>query len=85
MCLHQCTYMVYLHIYVQDDITLKNFDKVLTGLSGAVRGAALSESEQTSNNLAITSAVFTKSATLINPTVVIKDGVCPLHANNLTC
>ena len=64
----------------QDDITLENFDKVLTSLSGAVRGAALSESEQTSSNLAITSAVFTKSATLINPTVVIEDGVCPLHA-----
>ena len=65
--------------HVQDDITLENFDKVLTGLSGAVRGAALSESEQTSSNLAITSAVFTKSATLINPTIVIEDGVCLLH------
>ena len=66
--------------HVQDDITLENFDKVLTSLSGAVRGAALSESEQTSSNLGITSAVFTKSATLINPTVIIEDGVGPLLA-----
>ena len=46
-------------------------------LSGAVRGAALSESEQTSSNLAITAAVFAKSATLINPTVSIEDEVGP--------
>ena len=42
-----------------------------------MRGAALSESEQTASNLGITSAVFTKSATLINPTVIIEDGVGP--------
>ena len=42
-----------------------------------MRGAALSESEQTSSNLAITAAVFAKSATLINPTVIIEDEVGP--------
>ena len=63
------------HIYMQDNITLDNFDEVLTSLSGAVRGAATNVSEQTTNNLAITSAVFMRIAELINTTTIIQDEV----------
>jgi len=67
--------MAHPHIYMQDNITLDNFDEVLTSLSGAVRGAATNVSEQTTNNLAITSAVFMRIAELINTTTIIQDEV----------
>ena len=60
---------------MQDNITLDNFDEVLTSLSGAVRGAATNVSEQTTNNLAITSAVFMRIAELISTTTIIQDEV----------
>ena len=64
---------------MQDDITLDNFNEVLTTLSGAVRGAATTRSEQTTSNLAITAAVFMRTAELIiGTTTIIQDEVCSL-------
>ena len=75
--IHTMSWQPWYITHVQNDTTLANFDNVLMSLSGAVRGAALSKSEQTSSNLAITAAVFAKSATLINPTIIIEDEVGP--------
>ena len=63
------------HVHAQDDITLDNYDEVLKSLSGAVRGAAICGSKQTTSNLAITAAVFARSAALINTPNIIGDGV----------
>ena len=63
---------------MQRDITLDNFDEVLMSLSGAVRGAATNVPEQTTSNLAITAAVFMRTAELINTTTIIQDEVCSL-------
>ena len=59
----------------QDNITLDNYDEVLTILSGAVRGAAINEQEQTTNNLAMVAAAFAKSAALINEMTIIPNTV----------
>lgn len=60
---------------MQADITLDNIDETVTSLSGAVRGAATSRSEQTTSNLAITAAVFMRVAELINTATIIQDEV----------
>ena len=57
---------------------LDNYDEVLTSLSGAVRGAALSESEQTMGNLAIVAEVFGMSAALIDNNTTVEDEVLSL-------
>ena len=59
----------------QDNITHDNYDEVLTILSGAVRGAAINEQEQTTNNLAMVAAAFAKSAALINEMTIIPNTV----------
>ena len=59
----------------QDNITLGNYEEVLTSLSGAVRRAAINEQEQTTNNLAMVAAVFARSAALINEMNIIPNTV----------
>ena len=61
--------------HIQDDITLDNYDVVLKSLSGAVRGAAICESEQTRRNLAIVADVFARIAAFTDNTIIIEDGV----------
>ena len=53
-------YMVNLHM--QANITLNNYEEVLTNVSGAVRGAATNEMEQTASNLTVVAAAFARSA-----------------------
>ena len=53
-------YMV--HPHMQDNITLDNFEEVLTNLSGAVRGATINEQEQTKSNLTVVAAALSRSA-----------------------
>ena len=50
------------HIYTQDNITLDNYGQVLSNVSGAVRGAATSEQEQTTSHLTVVAAAFEMSA-----------------------
>ena len=54
-CLNWCT-------HTQDNITLDNYDQVLSNVSGAVRGAATSEQEQTTSHLTVVAAAFEMSA-----------------------
>lgn len=44
-------------------------------LSGAVRGAAMNEQEQTTSNLAMVTAAFARSAQLVNEMIVIQNTV----------
>ena len=61
--------------HLQDNITLDNFDEVLMNLSGAVRGAAMNEQEQTTSNLAMVTAGLERSAQLVNEMIVIQNTV----------
>ena len=63
------------HMHIQDSITLDNYNQVLSNVSGAVRGAATSEQEQTTNNLAIVAAAFERSAALINEMTAVPNTV----------
>ena len=57
-------------------ITADNYEETITALSGAVRGAAINEQEQTSSNLGIVTEVFARSAALINITSIdVRDEV----------
>ena len=47
---------------MQGNITLENYNQVLSNVSGAVRGAATSEQEQTTSNLTVVAAAFERSA-----------------------
>ena len=64
-----------MHVQLQDDITLDNYEEILANLSGAVRGAAINEQEQTTSNLAIVTAVFARSAALVNEMTIIPSTV----------
>ena len=68
-------FLPYMIVQQQDNITLDNYEEVLTILSGAVRGAAINEQEQTTNNLAMVAAAFAKSAALINEMTIIPNTV----------
>ena len=68
-------YMIHSYVYMQADITPDNIDETVMSLSGAVRGAATSTSEQTTSNLAITAAVFMRVAELLNTATIIQDEV----------
>ena len=70
--------------HIQDDITLDNYDEVLRGLSGAVRGATICESEQTRRNLAIVADVFARIAAFTNNAIIIEDEVCSLPSSYVT-
>ena len=59
----------------QDNITLGNYEEVLTNLSEAVTGAAINEEQQTTSNLAIVAAAFSRSAALINEMTIIPNTV----------
>ena len=61
--------------HLQDNITLDNFDEIVMNLSGAVRGAAMNEQEQTTSNLAMVTAAFARSAQLTNEMTVIQNTV----------
>ena len=58
------------HTHIQGTITLDNYNQVLSNVSGAVRGAATSEQEQTTNNLTVVAAAFERSAALANESVI---------------
>ena len=60
---------------LQANITLDNYGEIFTSLSGAVRGAATSEQEQTPNNLAMVAATFEQSAALINEMTIVPNTV----------
>ena len=64
-----------MHIQLQANITLDNYEGVLTSLSGAVRGAAINEQEQTTDNLAMVAAAFARSAALVNEMTIIPNTV----------
>ena len=49
-------------VHMQGNITLENYNQVLSNVSGAVRGAATSEKEQTTSNLTVVAAAFERSA-----------------------
>ena len=61
--------------HLQDTISLGNFDEILMNLSGAVRGAAMNEQEQTTSNLAMVTAGLERSAQLVNEMIVIQNTV----------
>ena len=63
---------------LQANITLDNYGKVLTSLSGAVRGAAINEQIQNTNNLARVAAAFQRSAAFINERTIITNAVSSL-------
>ena len=85
MCIYMVHMMYMIHPYMQNNITLDNFDEVLRSLSGAVRGGATNVSEQTTSNLAITTAVFMTTSELINTTTIIQDEVCSLLSCFFVC
>ena len=60
---------------LQANITLDNYGEVLTSLSGAVRGAAINEQIQSTNNLAMVASAFEQSAALINEMTVVPNTV----------
>ena len=61
---------------MQDNITLGNYEEVLTNISGAVRGAATNEQEQTTSNLTVVAAAFARSAAqLVSERTVIPNTV----------
>ena len=62
-------------LHLQANVTLDNYGEVLTSLSGAVRGAATNERIQTTNNLAMVTATFQRSAALINEMTVVPNTV----------
>ena len=64
-----------MHIQLQANITLDNYEGVLTSLSGAVRDAAINEQEQTTDNLAMVAAAFARSAALVNEMTIIPNTV----------
>ena len=71
-------YMVNPHM--QDNITLNNYEEVLTNVSGAVRGAATSEMEQTASNLTVVAAAFARSAAqLVGERAIIPSTVSSLQ------
>ena len=63
---------------LQANITLDNYGEVLTSLSGAVRGAAINEQIQNTNNLAMVAAAFQRSASLINEMTIVPNTVSSL-------
>lgn len=66
-------------IFMQDTITLNNYDEAVKNVSGAVRGAACNVLEQTTVNLAIVTDILGTSTTLIkNNTIVITEAVSSL-------
>ena len=64
-----------MHIQLQANITLDNYEEVLTNISGAVRGAAINEQEQTTDNLAMVAAAFARSAAVVNEMTIIPNTV----------
>ena len=71
-------YMVNPHM--QDNITLNNYEEVLTNVSGAVRGAAINEQEQTASNLTVVASAFARSAAqLVGERAIIPNTVSSLQ------
>ena len=60
---------------LQANITLDNYGEILTSLSGAVRGAAINERIQNTNDLARVASAFEQSAALINEMTVVPNTV----------
>ena len=60
---------------MQDNITLDNYEEVITNISGAVRGAIIDEQEQTTSNLAMVTAAIQRSAALISEMTIIRNTV----------
>ena len=72
-----------MHTLIQDTITIDNYDQVLSNVSGAVRGAATSEQEQTTSNLTVVATAFESAAQLANERTVIPNTVSSLIAVSL--
>lgn len=60
------------------DITVDNYDEAVIAVSGAVRGAAANEQEQTTGNLAIVTDIFARFAALITTNITIRETVSSL-------
>ena len=65
----------HVHVHLQDNITLDNFEEVLQHLSGAVKGVAISEQLHTRSNLAVVAATFSRSVALISEGTIISNEV----------
>ena len=64
-----------IHIITQN-ITLGNYNEVITDVSGTVRGTACNVQEQTTVNLAIVTDIFARSAMLVtNDTIITNDTI----------
>ena len=72
-----------MHTLIQDTITIDNYDQVLSNVSGAVRGAATSEQEQTTSNLTVVATALMSAAQLANERMVIPNTVSSLIAVSL--
>ena len=72
-----------MHTLIQDTITIDNYGQVLSNVSGAVRGAATSEQEQTTSNLTVVATALMSAAQLANERVVIPNTVSSLIAVSL--
>ena len=77
------TTSVVMHTLIQDTITIDNYDQVLSNVSGAVRGAATSEQEQTTSNLTVVATALMSAAQLANERMVIPNTVSSLIAVSL--
>ena len=62
-------------LFPQDNITVDNYEELITAVSGAVRGAATSEQEQTTDNLATVADIFARSAALVSNNTIIREEV----------
>ena len=66
---------LFMLLHLQANVTLDNYEEVLTSISGAVRGAAINEQIQTTSNLAIVAATFERTAALTNENTSIPNTV----------
>ena len=62
-------------LFPQDNITVDNYEELITAVSGAVRGAATSEQEQTTDNRATVADIFARSAALVSNNTIIREEV----------
>ena len=64
-----------MYVQLQDNITLDNYEEVLTSLIGAVRGVAINEQEQTARNLGTVTAAFARFEALVSEKTIITNTV----------
>ena len=60
---------------IQDNITPDNYEEILMSLSEVVWVAATNDQEQTTSNLAVVAAAFSRSAAIISERTIILNTV----------